>query len=251
MIRIVIEAGTVREALEQARDLWTGQTEMRIFKTEEEAKTHMTEHIEPVVGSIEQISIDGTNEVGKFPPQATTVTDTPPVAMEPPTIPAIDTLPKAPPPPTATPAPDVDARGIPWDGRIHAGNKAQTKDKSWKRRRGVSVEEVQRIEAELRPAPVEPNHTLGVATGPATLDFQPTPPPPPGPPAAAPGTEPPLATLDQVSREAAKRNLGINALNALAAEVTNGQVGQVALLRDKPAYVQAVYDKVRRQPLAV
>jgi hypothetical protein len=190
-------------------------------------------------------------------PQATTVTDTPPVAMEPPTIPAIDALPQTPAPPPEPsltvhdgPAPkavstvtDVDARGIPWDGRIHAGNKATTKDGNWKRRRGVSVEEVQRIEAELKGA----YDTFG--SSPRTVTTEATPAPPP-PPAAAPGTEPPPATLDQVSHEAAKRNLGINALNALAAEVTNGQVGQVALLRDKPAYIQMLHDRVVQYPLA-
>jgi hypothetical protein len=148
-----------------------------------------------------------------------------------PTIPAIDALPKAPlsppaytppaPPPAAT---DVDARGIPWDGRIHAGNKAQTKDKSWKRRRGVSIEEVQRIEAELAGTQA--------------------PPPPPGLPAELPGTESPPATFDQVMREANQRNIGITNLNALTAEVTGGQIGQIALIADKPAYIQAVYDRI-------
>jgi hypothetical protein len=162
------------------------------------------------------------------------------------TIPAIDALPPAPPPPAATATPDVDARGIPWDGRIHAGNKATTKVGDWKRRRGVSVEEVQRIEAEL----VSPAPTTSTVSNPSSTAHTMQAPPPPPAPAELPGTEPPPATLDQVSHEAAKRNLGINVLNALAAEVTNGQVGQVALLRDKPAYIQMLHDRVCQYPLA-
>jgi hypothetical protein len=133
----------------------------------------------------------------------------------------------------------VDARGIPWDGRIHAGNKAQTKDKSWKRRRGVSVEEVQRIEAELSEHGC---FEVGVDI-PSNIQAPP-PPKPPAPAAAAPGTEPPPVTFDQVMREAGQRNLGITNLNALTAEVTGGQIGQIALIADKAAYVQAVYDRI-------
>jgi hypothetical protein len=45
-------------------------------------------------------------------------------------------------------------------------------------------------------------------------------------------------------REAGQRNLGITNLNALTAEVTGGQIEQIALIADKPAYIQAVYDRV-------
>jgi hypothetical protein len=155
-------------------------------------------------------------------------------------IPAIDALPPAPPPPAATAAPDVDARGIPWDGRIHAGNKATTKVGDWKRRRGVSVEEVQRIEAGL----VSPAPTTSTVSNPSSTAHTMQAPPPPPAPAELPGTEPPPVTFDQVMREAGQRNLGITNLNALAAEVTGGQIGQIALIADKPAYIQAVYDRM-------
>jgi hypothetical protein len=211
MIRIRLEGETWNEIVEQLRQMVGDDKPLPLFGLPSPPQNEAPESsVEP-------------------PPQVTTVTDTPP------TIPAIDALPKAPapppPPPAATAAPDVDARGIPWDGRIHAGNKAQTKDKSWKRRRGVSVEEVQRIEAGLTGTPAPP-----------TTDTAQAPPPPA--PAELPGTEPPPITFDQVMREAGQRNLGITNLNALAAEVTGGQIGQIALIADKPAYIQAVYDRM-------
>jgi len=69
----------------------------------------------------------------------------------------------APPPPTPRPAfpantaapqspnlAEVDSKGIPWDARIHSSSKAKVADGSWKYRRGVSDEEVKRVEKELR-----------------------------------------------------------------------------------------------------
>jgi hypothetical protein len=45
-------------------------------------------------------------------------------------------------------------------------------------------------------------------------------------------------------RAANQSNLGITNLNSLTAEVTGGQIGQIALIADKPAYIQAVYDRI-------
>ncbi|AHF03418.1 recombinase RecT [Marichromatium purpuratum 984] len=43
----------------------------------------------------------------------------------------------------------VDARGIPWDERIHSSSRARTADGSWRRKRGVDPMTVERIEREL------------------------------------------------------------------------------------------------------
>jgi hypothetical protein len=52
--------------------------------------------------------------------------------------------------PNPTP-PQVDARGLPWDARIHAGTKALNADGTWRAKRGVNdAAFVARIEAELR-----------------------------------------------------------------------------------------------------
>lgn len=68
----------------------------------------------------------------------------------------------APPPPaplTATPvgtaAPqslnpvDVDKNGMRWDARIHSSSKAKIADGTWKYRRGVTDDEIKKVEAEL------------------------------------------------------------------------------------------------------
>lgn len=43
-----------------------------------------------------------------------------------------------------------DARGFPWDERIHAQSKRLNKDGTWKKKKGVSDEETARVEAELQ-----------------------------------------------------------------------------------------------------
>lgn len=76
----------------------------------------------------------------------------------------------APPPPPADDDGDageaadpttLDADGIPWDARIHAGTKTQNKDKTWKKLRGVSEVLYGEVHAELqekygRPAEAAP-----------------------------------------------------------------------------------------------
>lgn len=47
-------------------------------------------------------------------------------------------------------APDFDSSGLPWDERIHASSRATISDGTWKKKRGVSPEEVAAVEVELR-----------------------------------------------------------------------------------------------------
>lgn len=58
----------------------------------------------------------------------------------------------SPPPAAATPAPAaaVDAKGLPWDERIHASSRAKIADGSWRMKRGVQSHVVEAVEAELR-----------------------------------------------------------------------------------------------------
>jgi hypothetical protein len=120
------------------------------------------------------------------------------------TVPVVPvaTLPASPPPPVAppsvpVPAPwdgaptehathmspagvDVDARGLPWDQRIHAGTKRKNADGTWTARRGLNDPALlARVEAELR-------QTMGAGAAPAPA----VPVPPPAPleaPAVATG----------------------------------------------------------------
>lgn len=75
---------------------------------------------------------------------------------------------------------EVDSRGLPWDGRIHASTKTRlAKDNSWKLKRGLDPQYVEQIEAELRQvmaipsaptveptiAPPAPTETQGLHPG--------------------------------------------------------------------------------------
>lgn len=53
-------------------------------------------------------------------------------------------------------APNVDARNIPHDPRIHAAKKTLNADGTWRRRRGVTEQEVAAVEAELMNRTAQP-----------------------------------------------------------------------------------------------
>lgn len=115
-------------------------------------------------------------------------------------VPATDAAPGAtapPPPPPAPPAADppvetappadvdgvdVDANGLPWDVRIHAGGHSKIKDGTWRKKRGVANEVVTVVEAELR-------QLMSIPAAPAAG--------PPAPPATAAPPAPPAAAAAQ------------------------------------------------------
>lgn len=77
-----------------------------------------------------------------------------------------------PPGPTNAPGVDVDAAGLPWDGRIHSSSKEKNKtDSKWRARRGVDAGVVATVEAELRAVMAAPGAPAASVA---------TPPPPPG-----------------------------------------------------------------------
>lgn len=88
--------------------------------------------------------------------------------------------PPALPPPGAAAAPDKDAKGVPWDARIHASSKEKNKDGTWRVKRGADKAEVARILAEITP----------MALPPASPPMPPIPPVPPAAPPAAPVSVP-------------------------------------------------------------
>jgi len=51
---------------------------------------------------------------------------------------------------------EVDKKGIRWDARIHSSSKAKIADGTWKYRRGVTDEEIKRVEGELTGNPTLP-----------------------------------------------------------------------------------------------
>ena len=44
---------------------------------------------------------------------------------------------------------ELDINGLPWDERIHSGNRKKNKDGSWQKRRGVDEEVVKEVASEL------------------------------------------------------------------------------------------------------
>ena len=72
-----------------------------------------------------------------------------------------------PPPPTvaASSLVDLDAEGLPWDGRIHGANRKKlVKGGTWKLKRGVDQALVDQIKAELRATMAAPGPAETLAT---------------------------------------------------------------------------------------
>lgn len=119
-------------------------------------------------------------EAPPIAPEASTVFSQAPTNVVPlPSAPA-NVAPPAPPLPAGSV--ELDNRGLPWDGRIHASTRAKLQDGSWRQKRGTDAAYVTQVENELRAAqgapaaPVPPAPTVPVAAVPA--------PPPTGAPAA-------------------------------------------------------------------
>jgi hypothetical protein len=135
-----------------------------------------------------------------------------PVISTPPAPPPAVSIGAPPPPPAASPvvqppvnvvataAPDAptpamrDSNNLPWDARIHASSRTQTKDGVWTKRKGVSGVEFARVSGEL----------LSAAPAPVVVPFTPLAPQPgapasgaplvaPAPPPPAPAPPPPVA----------------------------------------------------------
>lgn len=71
-------------------------------------------------------------------------------------VPLRSTTAIAPPPAAPSPAGNLDSRGLPWDGRIHASTRALLQDGSWRQKRGTDPAYVAQVEAELRGAVAAP-----------------------------------------------------------------------------------------------
>lgn len=68
---------------------------------------------------------------------------------------------------------DLDAKGLPWDNRIHAESKGKIADGTWRKKRNVDPGLVSQVEGELRQLMGAPAAPLAVSTAPSV----PTPPP--------------------------------------------------------------------------
>ena len=103
------------------------------------------------------------------------------------------TIPPAPPvvlAGAAAPPPgiDVDAAGMPWDGRIHSSSKAKVADGTWRQKRNLDPALLSSVTAELKQT-----MGLGVAVAPPPPPFAASV-APPAPPASSTPPAPPIPT---------------------------------------------------------
>jgi hypothetical protein len=150
----------------------------------------------------------------------------PAIVAPPPPVPAIVAAVPAPPGPAVAPA--LDSRGYPWDGRIHAANRATRLDGSWKNKRGVDPNMVVQVEALTRPAaavevPTAP--LAGMAPQVAAPAAPAAPPPPPAtvgnvaPAAVAPAAIDFRGLMAKIATNTTAGKLTTDQINAALAEV--------------------------------
>jgi len=90
---------------------------------------------------------------------------------------------------------EVDSKGMPWDERIHSSSRAKVAGGTWKYKRGVSEEEVKRVENELHNPSLEELFTAPVP-GSGIV-----PPPPVGGIAALSGATGPVTNVGMATSE--------------------------------------------------
>jgi len=107
----------------------------------------------------------------------------------------IEIEPDAPVPPAPIGSPsanELDARGMPWDARIHSTNRAKKIDGTWKYKRGVSPDMIGACEAQNKPGNESTQPAAPPATPPsAASPFPLAAPPPPSAPVAPSAVIPP------------------------------------------------------------
>lgn len=189
-------------------------------------------------------------------PPATSSSTTVPTPIAPPIVPeAPAPAPAADDAAPTSPAPAVDASGLPWDERIHSGNKALVQDGTWRQKRGLNDMAFKaRVEAELRarvgqippPLPVVPVPPPAPAAPvmPATPEAAVTPPPLPD---AAPPAPWSFETLLQ--RVVVGKLTGTPQLAAAMASVGATAFGDLALIcATDPSKAAAVANHLGLQP---
>ena len=153
---------------------------------------------------------------------------------------------------------DLDAKGLPWDNRIHAGTKRKNADGSWTAKRGVDPALVATVEAELRqvmgaapaplaqgvaPAPTPASVAASTTVPPAPTGAVPQPVAPPPAPAPVAGAAPsmpaaPSAAPGEVPADARQQFVGLVGRASAAIQgqkVTQAEVNQICADSGIPA----------------
>ena len=157
-------------------------------------------------------------------------------APAPPSAPAA-AVPAAPAAPASPAGIEVDADGLPWDARIHAGGRAKNADGRWRQRRGLNDAALKaRVEAELRQAMGAAVSVPSVALGGPNAPVAPPTAPVPAAP-AAPSEEPAPQFLARVGGMLASGALTQERLAAALATVGLSTMAQLVVA---PALIPAV-----------
>lgn len=111
----------------------------------------------------------------------------------------------------------LDKDGLPWDVRIHASSHAQNADGTWRLKRGLAKDHLDKITAELRQVMAIPS------PGPQLVP----PPPPPAQATAAPAPPPPAAMgiVDQVENQ----KKYIDLFGRVSSAISTGKLSQAQL----------------------
>lgn len=149
--------------------------------------------------------------------------------------------------PDAVPAPpgpavdaQLDTRGYPWDGRIHASNRATKIDGSWKNKRGVDANLIVQCEAQNKPGNVVTTIPTIVtsATVPAVvpaITAAPAPPAPPAPLVAGPSAPLVTASAPIDFRGLMQKIQTATAAGKLSTDQVNGALAGVGLKPEEMA----------------
>jgi len=190
------------------------------------------------------------------PPMVKMADIAPPECVDPVEVPVPPVLTLVPPPPPPAddeagwpdpPQPEqaatdhLDADGIPWDARIHAGTKTRLKaDNTWKLKPGVDKALVDQVKAELKGAqavPVPPLATLPPATladAVAVSAALGAPPAPAGPTSFA-------ELIKEVTGRITAGKMTPDQVNGAVALVTNGQLTMCNQLAARQDLIPAVW----------
>ena len=156
-----------------------------------------------------------------------------------------EAAPAAPVAPASPAGIEVDADGLPWDARIHAGGRAKNADGRWRQKRGLNDAALKsRVEAELRQAMGAAVSVPSVALGGPNAPVAPPTAPVPAAPAAsttvvpaAPSEEPTPQFLARVGGMLASGALTRERLAAALATVGLSTMAQLVVA---PALIPAV-----------